>query len=54
MDATGIKSLVFIDHVIADKSSRMNSEMYRDILSAQIQPNIEKNPDQAELHSANV
>ncbi len=32
-------SLVFIDDVTADKSSRMNSEVFRAILSAHIQPN---------------
>ncbi|MEE6496291.1 hypothetical protein FKM82_002289 [Ascaphus truei] len=35
-------SLVFIDDVTEDRSSRMISEVYRDILSAQIQPNSAK------------
>src|SRR4029434_10164871 len=39
MAANGTGSLVFIDDVTADKSSRMNSEVFRAILSAQIQPN---------------
>ncbi len=30
------------DDVTEDRSSRMNSEVYRDILSAQIQPNTAK------------
>uniref|UniRef100_A0A8C5MJ28 Transposase n=1 Tax=Leptobrachium leishanense TaxID=445787 RepID=A0A8C5MJ28_9ANUR len=38
MAANGTGSLVFID-VTADKSSRMNSEVFRAILSAHIQPN---------------
>ncbi|XDV43857.1 hypothetical protein PO909_012255 [Leuciscus waleckii] len=38
MAANGTGSLVFID-VTADKSSRMNSEVFRSILSAHIQPN---------------
>ncbi len=32
-------SLVFIDDVTADRSSRMNSEVFNAILSAHIQPN---------------
>lgn len=36
--ASGIGSFVFID-VIADQSIGMNSEVYRVMLSAQIQPN---------------
>ncbi len=40
VDETG--SLVFIDDVTADKSSRINSDVYRDILSDQIQPNAAK------------
>ena len=39
MASKGTGSLVFIDDITTDKSSRMNSEVYRDILSAQIQPN---------------
>lgn len=36
--SNGTRSLVFIDDVTKDSSSQMNSEVYRDILSAQIQP----------------
>ncbi len=39
MAASGTGSLVVIDDVTADKSSRMNSEVFRAILSAHIQPN---------------
>ncbi len=39
MAASGTGSLVFIDDVTADKSSMMNSEVFRVILSAHIQPN---------------
>ncbi len=39
MAASGTGSLVFIDDVTADKISRMNSEVFRAILSAHIQPN---------------
>lgn len=39
MASKGTGSLVFIDDITTDKSSRMNSEVYRNILSAQIQPN---------------
>ena len=39
MAANGTGSLVFIDDVTADKSSRMNSEVFQAILSAHIQPN---------------
>ncbi len=39
MAASGTGSLVFIDDVTADKSSRMNSEVFRAILSAHILPN---------------
>ncbi|CAJ0915358.1 unnamed protein product [Ranitomeya imitator] len=42
MAFNGTGSLVFIDDIRADKSSRMNSEVDRDILSAQIQPNAAK------------
>ena len=42
MAANGTCSLVFIDDMTADKSSRMNSEVFRDILSVQIQPNASK------------
>ncbi len=37
--ASGTGSLVFIDDVTTDKSSRMNSEVFQAILSAHIQPN---------------
>ncbi len=39
MVSSGTALLVFIDDVTEDRSSRMNSEVYRDILSAQIQSN---------------
>ena len=39
MAANGTGSLVFIDDVTADKSSRMNSEVFRAIVSAHSQPN---------------
>ncbi len=39
MAASGTGSLVFIDDVTTDKSSRMNSEVFRAILSAHFQPN---------------
>lgn len=35
-------SLVFIDDVTADRSNKMNSEVYRDLLSAHTQPNATK------------
>ena len=38
----GTGSLVFIDDVTADRSSRMNSEAYSATLSAQIQLNAAK------------
>ena len=39
----GTGSLVFIDDVTdADRSSRMNPDVYRSLLSAQIQPNAAK------------
>ena len=40
MAANGTGSLVFIDDVTADKSSRINSEVFRAILYAHIQPNV--------------
>lgn len=42
MAASGTGSLVFIDDVTADRSRTMNSEVYRNILSAQIKPNASK------------
>ncbi len=39
MASSGTGLLVFIDDVTEDSSSRKNSEVYRDILSAQIQSN---------------
>ncbi len=39
MASSGTGLLVFSDHVTEDRSSRMNYEVYRDILSAQIQSN---------------
>ncbi len=51
MAASGTGYLVFIDDVTADKSSRMNSEVFRAILSAHIQPNASELIGRA-LHSA--
>ena len=34
MAASGTQSVVFIDDMTADRSSRMNSEVYRTLLSA--------------------
>jgi hypothetical protein len=42
MAANGTGSLVFIDDVTADKSVRIHFEVFRPILSAQIQPNASK------------
>jgi len=42
MAANGTGSLVFIDDVTADRSSRMSFEVFRALLSAQIQPNAAK------------
>ncbi len=42
MASSGTGLLVFIDGVTEDRSSWMNSEVYRDILSAQIQSNAAK------------
>lgn len=42
MASNGPGSLVFVDDVTADKSSRMNTEVFRAILSAQIQSNASK------------
>ncbi len=39
MAASGTGSLIFIDDVTDDGSSRMNSEVYRNILSANLQRN---------------
>ncbi len=40
MASSGTGLLVFSDDVTEDRNSRMNSEVYRDILSAQIQPKL--------------
>lgn len=42
MAACGTRSPVFIDHVIADRSSRMTFKVYKAVHSAQIQPNTTK------------
>ncbi len=42
MASSGTGLLVFIDDVTEDRSSRINSEVYKAILSAQIQPNAAK------------
>lgn len=42
MAACGTRSPVFIDHVIADRSSRMTFKVYKAVYSAQIQPNATK------------
>ncbi len=42
MASSGTGLMVFIDDLTEDKSSRINSKMYRDILSAQIQSNAAK------------
>ncbi len=42
MASSGTGLLVFPENVTEDRSSRMNSEVYKDILSAQIQPNTAK------------
>lgn len=42
MAASGTRSLVFIGDVTADRISRINCEVYRFILSTQIQPNAVK------------
>ncbi len=42
MASSGTGLLVFSDEVTEDRSSRKNSEVYKDILSAQIQPNAAK------------
>ncbi len=39
MASSGTGLLVFGDDVTEDRSSRIHSEVYRGILSAQIQPN---------------
>ena len=39
MASSGTGSLVFIDDMIEDGSSRMNSEVCRNVLSVHIQPN---------------
>ena len=42
IDVNGMDSLLFIDDLTTDISIGMNSEVYRDILSAHIQPNAKK------------
>ena len=42
MAGSGTGSLIFIDDVTNDGSSRMNSEVYRNILSAYVQENASK------------
>ncbi len=42
MASSGTGLLVFIEDVTEDRSSQMNSEVHRDILSAQIQSNAAK------------
>ncbi len=42
MASSGTGLLVFFDDIVEDRRSRMNSEVYRDILSAQIQLNAAK------------
>lgn len=42
MAASGTVSVLFIDDVTADNSSKINSEVYRDLLSSHIQPNNRK------------
>ena len=49
MAASGTGSLVFIDDVTADRSRTMNSEDYRNILSAQIKQKMP--PNSALLHA---
>lgn len=47
MAASGTRSLVFIDDVTADRSSRMNCEGYRAVVSAPIQTNASTRSDSA-------
>ncbi len=42
MASSGTGLIVFSDDVTEDRSSQKNSEVYRDILSVQIQPNAAK------------
>ncbi|KAF7659361.1 hypothetical protein LDENG_00299140 [Lucifuga dentata] len=42
MAVTGTGTLIFIDDITADGRSKMNSEVYRNILSAQVQANASK------------
>lgn len=46
MPASGTASVGLIDDVIADGSNRMNFEVYRALLSAQIQSNAVKKKEQ--------
>ncbi len=40
--SSGTVLLVFTEDVTEDRSRRINSEVYKDVLSAQIQPNAAK------------
>ncbi|KAF7644282.1 hypothetical protein LDENG_00224630 [Lucifuga dentata] len=42
MSATGTGSLIFTDDATADGSSKLNSEVYRNILASQVQANASK------------
>ena len=42
MAASGVGSLIFIDDVTHDGSSRMNSEVYKNIMSANLGRNVSK------------
>ena len=42
MAASGVGSLIFIDDVTHDGSSRINSEVYKNILSANLRRNASK------------
>ena len=50
MVVNGSGPLVFIDDMTSDRCSRMNTEVYRPILSAQISPYAAKT-DRMVLHS---
>ena len=42
MAASGVDSLIFIDDVTHNGGSRMNSEVYKNILSANLRRNVSK------------